>query len=71
MSKLVECPKCLGIKDIFNGVEYVPCTKCLGKGIILDTDYNPEDDMDFIEEDNIIPFDDDEFYSEDLNGPLK
>jgi DnaJ-class molecular chaperone len=30
----VECPKCLGQQDIFNGHSLVECTMCKGEGVV-------------------------------------
>jgi len=29
---IVTCLSCMGAKDIFNGVEYIPCNYCKGTG---------------------------------------
>lgn len=70
MKKLIECPKCLGMKEIYSqGTDQmIPCSDCKGKGVVTDTNYEPDDEELIINDDDIIPFDDNTFYNEELNG---
>jgi len=68
---LVECPTCLGMKEVFDGNRMIACIPCKATGVIESEEYIPEDDeLLFMDDENVIPFDDDDFYNEEINGPL-
>lgn len=58
------CPNCLGEKTIFNGDDYEVCPLCLGDGTYNEFE---EPDIDFYNQEDYIPFDENEHSGNDSN----
>lgn len=42
---MAECPKCMGLKKIFDGEDYHTCNFCKGEGKVSDEKYSLYDPM--------------------------